>query len=95
MRPPSSPRYRASYNPPKMLGIVTEWQSTEEVVIVATLELDKLEKVLAQHRGRDEVLKLRHMFQRLSFLHMRGNANLLVHHVPAGEVVDATVDGID
>ena len=55
----------------------------------------ELEKVLAQHRGRDEVLEVRHMFQRLSFLHMRGNANLLVHHVPAGEVVDATVDGID
>ena len=55
----------------------------------------ELEKVLAQHRGGDEVLEVRHMFQGLSFLHMRGNANLLVHHVPAGEVVDATVDGID
>ena len=55
----------------------------------------ELEKVLAQPRGGDEVLEVRHMFQRLSFLHMRGNANLLVHHVPAGEVVDATVDGID
>ena len=55
MRPPSSPRYRASYNPPKMLGTVTEVQSTEEVVIVATLELDKASSGISTFGGTGEL----------------------------------------
>ena len=62
---------------------------------VATKQIKKLGAVLARHRGEDEQVEVRHLFQRLSLLLMRGNATLLLNRVPEDDAADAMVDGIE
>ena len=62
---------------------------------VAVQQIKKLGAVLARHRGEEEQKEVRHLFQRLSLLLMRGNASLLVNRVPGEDEVDATVDGVE
>ena len=62
---------------------------------VAVQQMKKLGAVLARHRGEEEQKEVRHLFQRLSLLLMRGNASLLVNRVPGEDEVDATVDGVE
>ena len=57
--------------------------------------IKKLGAVLARHRGEEEQKEVRHLFQRLSLLLMRGNASLLVNRVPGEDEVDADVDGVE
>ena len=56
-------------------------------------QVKKLGATLARHRGEDEQLETRHLFQRLSLLLMRGNAVLLVNRVPEGDTLEGTIDG--
>ena len=62
---------------------------------VAVEQIKKLGAVLARHRGEDEQIEVRHLFQRLSLLLMRGNASLLVNRIPAEDEVDPAVDSIE
>ena len=62
---------------------------------VAVQQVKKLGTVLARQRGEDEQVEVRHLFQRLSLLLMRGNATLLVNRVPEEDYVDAEVDGVE
>ena len=62
---------------------------------MAAEKIKKLGSVLARHRGEEEQTEVRHLFQRLSLLLMRGNASLLVNRVPADDEVDAEVDGVE
>ena len=62
---------------------------------VAVQQIKKLGAVLARHRGEEEQIEVRHLFQRLSLLLMRGNASLLVNRVPGEDEVDADVDGVE
>ena len=62
---------------------------------VAVEQIKKLGAVLARHRGEDEQIEVRHLFQRLSLLLMRGNASLIINRVPAEDEVDPAVDGIE
>ena len=62
---------------------------------VATKQIKKLGAVLARHKGEDEQVEVRHLFQRLSLLLMRGNATLLLNRVPEDDAADAMVDGIE
>ena len=57
---------------------------------VAAEQIKKLGSVLARHRGEEEQIEVRHLFQRLSLILMRGNASLLVNRVPTDEV-----DGVE
>ena len=78
------------------------WQDnkTGEVALnlifeVTACHFKKLGAVLARHRGEEEHIEVRHLFQRLSLLLMRGNASLLVNRVPGEDEVDADVDGVE
>ena len=51
-------------------------------------QVQKLGSTLAQHRGEEEQLETRHLFQRLSLLLMRGTAALLVNRVPEGDTLE-------
>ena len=62
---------------------------------VAVQQIKKLGAVLARHRGEEEHIEVRHLFQRLSLLLMRGNASLLVNRIPAEDEVDPAVEGIE
>ena len=62
---------------------------------VAVEQLKKLGSALAHQRGEDEQLEVRHLFQRLSLLLMKGNAALLVNRIPEDDVPDASVDGCE
>ena len=62
---------------------------------VAAQQIKKLGAVLARHKGEDEQVEVRHLFQRLSLLLMRGNATLLLNRVPEDEATDPMVDGIE
>ena len=62
---------------------------------VAVEQLKKLGSALARQRGEDEQLEVRHLFQRLSLLLMKGNAALLVNRIPEDDVPDASVDGCE
>ena len=62
---------------------------------VAVEQIKKLGAVLARHRGEDEQIEVRHLFQRLSLLLMRSNASLLVNRIPAEDEVDPAVDSIE
>ena len=62
---------------------------------VAVQQVKKLGTVLARQRGEDEQVEVRHLFQRLSLLLMRGNATLLVNRVPEEDYVGAEVDGVE
>ena len=62
---------------------------------VAVQQVKKLGTVLARQRGEDEQVEVRHLFQRLSLLLVRGNATLLVNRVPEEDYVDAEVDGVE
>ena len=62
---------------------------------VAIDQVKKLGSALARQRGEDESLEVRHLFQRLSLLLMKGNSALLVNRTPQDDAPDATVDGID
>ena len=55
-------------------------------------ELVKLGSSLARHQGQEEQEVVRHLFQRLSLVLMRGNAQLLVNRMPP-DVPDGEVDG--
>ena len=63
--------------------------------IVVVQQIKKLGAVLARRRGEEEQKEVRHLFQQLSLLLMRGNASLLVNGVPGEDEVDADVDGVE
>ena len=46
-----------------------------------SVEQIKVGAVIARHRGEEGQIEMRHLFQRLSLLLMRGNASLLVNCV--------------
>ena len=62
---------------------------------VAVQQIKKLGAVLARHRGEEEQKEVRHLFQLLSLLLMRGFASLLVNRVPGEDEVEAAVDGVE
>ena len=62
---------------------------------VAVEQIKKLGSVLARHRGEEEQIEVRHLFQRLSLILMRGNASLLVNRVPTDDEFGAEVDGVE
>ena len=62
---------------------------------MAVQQIKKLGAVLARHKGEDEQVEVRHLFQRLSLLLMRGNATLLLNRVPVDNATDSMVDGIE
>ena len=49
----------------------------------AVVAITKLGKQLARHLGREEAVTVRHLFQRLSTLLVRGNAHLIMNRDPA------------
>ena len=60
---------------------------------VAVEQVKKLGSSLARHQGQEEQEVVRHLFQRLSLVLMRGNAQLLVNRMPPDDVPDGEVDG--
>ena len=44
---------------------------------------------------KEEQAEVRHLFQRLSLILMRGNASLLVNRVPTDDEFGAKVDGVE
>ena len=62
---------------------------------VAAEQIKKVGAVIARHRGEEGQIEMRHLFQRLSRLLMRGNASLLVNCVPSEDEVDSAVGGIE
>ena len=50
---------------------------------------------LALHQGQEEQEAVRHLFQRLSLVLMRGNAQLLVNRMPAEDLAEAEINGIE
>ena len=60
---------------------------------VAVEQVKKLGTSLARHQGQEEQEVVRHLFQRLSLVLMRGNAQLLVNRMPPDDVPDGEVDG--
>ena len=55
-------------------------------------QVEKLGSTLVRHRGEDEQLETRHLFQRLSLLLVRGNAALLVIRAPDGDTLEGAID---
>ena len=55
--------------------------------------MKKLGTSLARHQGQEEQEVVRHLFQRLSLVLMRGNAQLLVNRMPPDDLPDGEVDG--
>ena len=53
--------------------------------------LNKLGHQLARHTGREDTEVLRHMYQRLGILLMRGNASLLLSRSP--NLIPPHIDG--
>ena len=62
---------------------------------VAAEQIKKVGAVIARHRGEEGQIQMRHLFQRISRLLMRGNASLLVNCVPSEDEVDPAVGGIE
>ena len=60
---------------------------------VAVEQVKKLGTSLARHQGQEEQEVIRHLFQRLSLVLMRGNAQLLVNRVPPDDLPDGEIDG--
>ena len=60
-----------------------------------SVEQIKVGAVIARHRGEEGQIQMRHLFQRLSLLLMRGNASLLDNCVPSEDEVDPAVDSIE
>ena len=56
-------------------------------------QIHQLGSTPARHRGEEEQLETRNLFQRLSLLLMRGNAALLVNRVPEGDTLEGAIDG--
>ena len=50
---------------------------------------------LARQQGQDEREVVHHLFQKLSLVLMRGNAQLLVNRVPPNDSPGGEVDGIE
>ena len=59
---------------------------------VAVEQVKKLGRALARQSGEDEDQTVRHLFQKLSLLLMRGNSALLVNRVPVSDI-DPAVGG--
>ena len=59
----------------------------------ACVEIKKLGKALARASGQEESDTVRHLFQRLAVLLMKGNAALLINRVPS--FPDPQVDGTE
>ena len=59
--------------------------------------LTKLGRELARQTGREEGESVRHLFQRLSILLMKGNASLILSRTPAfsDQEVDGDIDQYD
>ena len=60
---------------------------------VAVQQVKKLGAALARHQGQEEQEVVRHLFQRLALVLMRGNAQLLVNRMPPEDQPEAEVDG--
>ena len=60
---------------------------------VAVEQVKKLGSSLARHQGQEEEEVIRHLFQRLSLVLMRGNAQLLVNRMPPESMPDGEIDG--
>ena len=60
---------------------------------VAVQQIKKIGGALARHQGQEEQEVVRHLFQRLALVLMRGNAQLLVNRMPPKDLPDAEVDG--
>ena len=60
---------------------------------VAVQQVKKLGAALARHQGQEEQEVVRHLFQRLGLVLMRGNAQLLVNRMPPEDLPEAEVDG--
>ena len=58
----------------------------------AIRELKKLGSALARHSGAEESTCIRHLFQRLSVILMKGNSTLIVNRVP--DDVPPQIDGL-
>ena len=59
---------------------------------VAAEQVQKLGRALARQSGEDEDQTVRHLFQKLSLLLMRGNSALLINRVPVVDI-DPDVGG--
>ena len=60
---------------------------------VAVEQVKKIGAALARHQGQEEQEVVRHLFQRLALVLMRGNAQLLVNRMPPEDLPEAEVDG--
>ena len=61
---------------------------------VAIEQIQKLGRALARQSGEDEDQTIRHLFQKLSLLLMRGNSALLLNRVPV-VVIDPEAGGLE
>ena len=59
---------------------------------VAVEHLQKLGRALGRQTGQDEDLCVRHLFQRVSLLLMRGNSSLLINRVPPSDDEDPEME---
>ena len=60
------------------------WHS--DTISVEIEQIQKLGRALARQSGEDEDQTIRHLFQKLSLLLMRGNSALLLNRVPAVDI---------
>ena len=60
---------------------------------MAVQQVKKLGAALVRHQGQEEQEVVRHLFQRLGLVLMRGNAQLLVNRMPPEDLPEAEVDG--
>ena len=57
----------------------------------AVLQLKKLGSALARHTGEEESEKIRHLYQRMAILLVKGNAALFLNRLPSHP--SPTIDG--
>ena len=60
------------------------WHS--DTISVEIEQIQKLGRALARQSGEDEDKTIRHLFQKLSLLLMRGNSALLLNRVPVVDI---------
>ena len=61
---------------PMVVETLRGWQES------AVVQLKKLGAALARHTGEDESERIRHLYQRLAILLVKGNASIFLNRLP-------------